>query len=243
MSNESFEQELSTLFEQRKAALKVPEVSLEEPKKQSRPENIWVKLISILSVAGGMSFGVFAVISYLLPVEEIDHQTVDYHTPITWDDISIVENDGPELKVNITPSLPPEPRVARPQPPSVKSEVAPQQLSVVADAPNVVVPEQQVVVLDVVSKPETLPKLRYKVMPKYPTEAIRDAVEGTVTLSYRLDSQGNVVDIKSLSSGVPFILTKSARRALTQWRYASGTIANAQPLTVSFEFSLPEEAK
>jgi TonB family protein len=63
-----------------------------------------------------------------------------------------------------------------------------------------------------------------KVDPAYPADALRDNVEGTVTLYAVIHTNGSVSDIKVLNSVDPR-LDEAAVKALSRWRFSPGTKA------------------
>jgi TonB family protein len=68
----------------------------------------------------------------------------------------------------------------------------------------------------------TAPVAVTAVHPAYPTELIRDRVEGTVVLYAVIHSDGSVGDVRVLH-GVDDRLDANARAALEQWRFRPGT--------------------
>jgi protein TonB len=84
-------------------------------------------------------------------------------------------------------------------------------------------------------------RLRHKVQPQYPAEAIRNRTQGTVRLHVILSTEGKVQQL-DLMSGDPG-LAKSAIEAVRQWEYAP-VFLNGQPIevetTVDVIFSLSQ---
>ena len=68
----------------------------------------------------------------------------------------------------------------------------------------------------------TAPVAIAKVDPAYPTELIRDRVEGTVTLYAIIRADGSVSEVRVLRS-VDSRLDENARIALSKWRFRPGT--------------------
>jgi protein TonB len=74
-------------------------------------------------------------------------------------------------------------------------------------------------------------------LPAYPTAAREDSLEGVVTLSVRLDAQGQVLDVQwQQRSGVP-VLDHAARDAVRQWRFQPALRAG-QPVPAVLSLSL-----
>ncbi|MGD0310776.1 MAG: TonB family protein [Acidobacteriota bacterium] len=72
-------------------------------------------------------------------------------------------------------------------------------------------------------------KLIRKIIPEYPSLALRAHVEGTVILEINVDEEGNVGDVRVLQ-GNP-LLVDEAVRAVKQWKY-SPTLLNGEPIPV-----------
>ena len=263
MNNDNFEQSLSTLFKRRKAALDVPEISLSSTQAGNKSKRLWMRLLSIFSIAGGMSFGVFAVITYLLPAEQQSQQATYHHTPVLLEDSSANTSEKPTFQVVDIPPLPPEPKSARsdlPPMPATLPEIPAVEFTLNTSKPSVVIPTQNTDSINQVSMPAILPDLVNKVMPEYPIEAVQKGLEGEVVLSYQIAESGSVENIELLSTDAPHVLVKSAKRALGQWQFAHGAQVNgkvngekvsgnkissekiyAEPIAVSFEFTLPKK--
>ena len=77
----------------------------------------------------------------------------------------------------------------------------------------------------------------HKVMPEYPKSALHEQKSGTVKLQYIISDEGKAVDITNLNKQVDRVLVRSAKKALTQWRYAKEN-SSSQILEVEFEFNL-----
>ena len=81
-----------------------------------------------------------------------------------------------------------------------------------------------------------------RIEPIYPLAAVRNALEGGVTLSYDIDTDGsvsNVAVIKSLHDG---LFDASAILALRQWRYTAPERKLINQL-VEFEFVIGSNDK
>ncbi|WP_448550295.1 TonB family protein [Thalassotalea fusca] len=242
MNNDAFEQELSTLFERRKAELAVPEITLDAAQQSPKQRSLWAKFLGVFSIAGGMSFGVFAVITYLLPAMESPKQASQPHIPVMLD-IPPAGNDEHVEKVVTTPALPPEPTTSRsdlPDAPQPQPVPTGQLVAVVPAVPELALSVNNDIAVGAMSAPPKLPNLTHKVMPNYPVDALREEIGGIVTLSYEIDEQGHITDIALLSDRSHSMLVKSAKKALQQWQYEHGNVTRAEPLTVTFEFKLPE---
>lgn len=80
-----------------------------------------------------------------------------------------------------------------------------------------------------------------KVDPAYPAEAMRDNVEGTVTLYAVIHADGTVSSIKVLNSVDPR-LDEAAARALARWQFRPGT-KNGDPVDLEAVVQIPFRKK
>lgn len=72
-------------------------------------------------------------------------------------------------------------------------------------------------------------QLVYRVKPKYPEEARKAHIKGTVRLRIVIGEDGNVKEVQSIE-GEP-VLVKAASEAVRQWRYRPTTL-NGSPVEV-----------
>ena len=63
---------------------------------------------------------------------------------------------------------------------------------------------------------------RIKFMPQYPVEAITNQIEGQVKMTFQVNKDGTVRNIKVIGSQPPQVFDKVARRAVGRWIYNSG---------------------
>jgi TonB family protein len=73
--------------------------------------------------------------------------------------------------------------------------------------------------------------------PAYPADALRDHVEGTVTLYAIIGTDGSVEGIRVLNS-LDDRLDQNAIRALSHWRFRPGT-KNGAPVAVEAVVEIP----
>jgi TonB family protein len=77
----------------------------------------------------------------------------------------------------------------------------------------------------------TTPSVTYKVQPSYTAEAKEARIQGTVTLSLVVNSQGHADDIK-VTQSLDTQLDANAVAAVSQWLFAPGT-KDGQPVDVA----------
>ena len=79
-------------------------------------------------------------------------------------------------------------------------------------------------------------KLVFKSMPKYPSEAKQDRIQGTVQLNAVIKRDGSLAELHVMNSPHS-ALTQSALAAVSQWRY-SPTHLNGEPVEVETSISV-----
>jgi periplasmic protein TonB len=77
--------------------------------------------------------------------------------------------------------------------------------------------------------------LVYDVAPKYPPEAGRARIEGTVVLMAVIGKDGTVRDVR-VESGLP-LLAQAAIEAVKQWRYRP-YLLNGQPVEIDSQITI-----
>ncbi|MBI4693445.1 MAG: energy transducer TonB [Gammaproteobacteria bacterium] len=68
----------------------------------------------------------------------------------------------------------------------------------------------------------------YRVPPGYPARALRDGIEGVVTVEFTVDAAGTVHDPKVLKAEPPGIFDEAVLRVMEQWRF-SPKIVDGRP--------------
>ena len=83
-----------------------------------------------------------------------------------------------------------------------------------------------------------------RIDPKYPPQAARDGKEGWVRLSFTINEQGGVEDIKVTDADPKRIFDREARRALSKWKYKpkieEGKAVRQLGQTVQLDFKLEQ---
>jgi TonB family protein len=87
----------------------------------------------------------------------------------------------------------------------------------------------------------TAPVATLKVDPAYPAEALRDHIEGTVTLFAIIHADGTVGEVRVLQ-GVDQRLDENARVALSRWRFRPGT-KNGAAVELEAVVKIPFQAR
>lgn len=214
MSGDNFDKEIADLYQQRKDQLIVPKLDVQQEviKNSYSP----FKLLSIFLVGGMASFGIMAIISHLSsPLKKINEMNRSaYSTDLII--ISPKVTDKTPI-VPLTP-LPPKPEYKAPiVNPNIAPEKHPTNTNLNPDFQ--VIGPVTVVSLPQITEPIMAIAPTYKVLPKFSHHPTKSNQVGEVKLSYHIDINGNVNNIKIVSSNVNRDLQRSAKKALSQWRY------------------------
>lgn len=227
MTDDEFDKELSNLYQQRKAEIIAPNVDI--PLDNGKVKYSPLTLLALFLVACSASFGIMAIISHFAK-EPVTPPKSNFTLHITeLKEVPTLKNVDPT--VIPTKPLPPKPVYKSPMTQTERElEKSQQQQAIQIDIDGNITPQQ--LNLPQLSKPLAI-KPTYKVMPKYSNN---DAQEGKVDLSYNVDESGKVINIKVLDSTVNRGLQRSAKNALSKWRYqSSAPIEDA--LKIRFEFT------
>lgn len=236
MSEDNIDNELARLYQQRKANVEAPQIDLASRQVKPQPASKIARVLMLSCFGGVASFGVFALMTHFIKPTKTTHQVsiTPHHDVVT---VEIEHTDLDENTIAV-PSLPPKP--AKPLPPEI--EARPINLPESNDqpvGPNVELNVQRHYVVNV---PQLKEPTNYnvqptiKVMPSYRIVDPNKFSPGAVKLSYTIDGQGHVNDIKIVESTVSRELRVSARKALKKWRYAKSA-ASPNVHHVIFEFS------
>lgn len=215
MNDEQFDKELSTLYQQRKSQIVAPNIALASL--SNRRKYSAVKLLSIFTMGGIVSFGIMAIITHLAkkPEEQQQMFTSQHQVKILEDIEKVVD----EKVIVIKPKLPPKPKT-----PVLSSDLellvpVKQEVST-SSVEKVELNAVQIVKLPHFKEPVFLLKPIHKVMPKYSQKTSQEQESGAIRLRYEIDIKGRVNNIEVVSSDVSRELRRSAKKALAKWKYA-----------------------
>lgn len=236
MTGKDFDKEISELYQQRKAQVVAPTIDLQQQPLVSNYHP--TKLLSLFVAGGIASFGVMAIISHLsTPPSEVTITKVT-EQPIKLIDLPPQEAD--EKQVLVAKSLPTKPesnlaKLAHGTELQVTQNNE-QSMSEVINVEALITP----VSLPTLTAPKVTLEPTYKVLPEYSLSARKAQQTGEVVLRYQIDSAGKVTNITLISSDVSRELQRSAKKALTQWRYKpSNSLPGEQ--VVTFQFTIEEK--
>lgn len=231
MTSERFDKELADLYQQRKQQVIEPEIDFQQNKLHLKYSP--VKLLSIFLVAGSASFGIMAIISHLSPTPiNISNDTLVGHTAEL---IEIIETEKNQEKTTIIQTLPKKPEASYP---SRKESLLPANHHNTKAEINIIDSVTvKMISLPLLSKPMPMIEPTHKVLPKYPHGSEN---EGQVEFSYNIDDSGKVSNIEMIASNADKPLERSAKKALSKWRY-DPTFKVDNKMTVRFVFSKPKD--
>lgn len=222
MSNEEFDkvldEQLSSLYQQRKAQINVPEVNIAKHQGVDKKAFSFSRLTSVPLAAGGASFAIFAVITHFATKTPNSTYVVRTSPPISVEKLPPVskQSSKKETYAVAVPPLPPQPKTISKPINTVKVDRNESQVS-----KGITLPQNYIQGLDVppIKEPELALKPVFKVLPKYFIDAKDKSFSGEVKLSYQINKNGSTSNIQVISSNVDRELKKSAKKALAQWQY------------------------
>jgi len=214
MSSDNFDNEMSKLYQQRKAQVIAPHINLEAPSKNNRLSSI--SLLGIFSAAGIASFGIMAIISHLSnsPADKVPL----YNSLHKVDIAKITPVEEQEKVIAIPQPLPPKPVIKQPK---ITDRLnANKQMNDKVIEPEILASAQvQRVIVPQLKEPELALKPIYKVLPKYSLSSLHLIQSGEIQLKYQITPAGAVKNISVVKSSVSRKLQQSAKKALAQWQY------------------------
>ncbi len=235
MSADNFDNELSSLYQQRKQQIQAPVIEvMNETKPVKENRSAW-HIIALLITGGAASFGIMAVITHFAkpPVHGASNQYQQYSVRV----VEVIEVKPEEATL---------PSIKQPLPPKPESLPPKHTENSLVHQDTIALATTGLSVNKTLSDMVNVPKINqlaiavvptHKVMPEYPKSALYSRKSGTIKLQYRISDEGRVVDIIGLNTHGNRLLERSAKQALMQWRYppASGS---EQRLEIEFEFDI-----
>ncbi len=235
MSDDKFDKELSSLYQQRKKQLQAPIVNVAsetQPIKSTR--SIW-HIMALLITGGAASFGIMAVITHFAkpPVHGVSNQYKQHSVRV----LEVIEVKSEEATLPpIKQPLPPKPEILPPKY-IENSRVHQDTIALATTGLSVNKTLSDMVNVPKINQPAITIVPTHRVMPEYPKSALYSRKSGTVKLQYRISDEGKVIDVIGLNKHGNRLLERSAKQALLQWRYppASG---GSKLLEIEFEFDI-----
>lgn len=236
MTGSNFDKDITELYQQRKAKVIAPSIVF--PKDSLFTKYHPAKLLSLVVAGGLASFGVMAIISHL--ARPNNNVTTVTTLPQQVELIKIAPAKPDENPAVAVKPLPPKPYSKAP---NIQQEIQTQVMTIDENpVPNSVNLNSlvSVVVLPELSQPEMAIEPTHKVLPEYSLSARQANQTGEITLSYHIDTTGNIENITIVATNVSRTLQRSAKKALAQWRYPPNKQLSGQHQVV-FKFALAEQ--
>lgn len=198
------------------------------------------KLLSIFTMAGMITFGLFVFMAYLISSNHVE--ITQGPPPVIVDVVQIPEEDKPEKYVRKL-FQPPEP------PPMMETTRVTPQVADVSSEFSYKQPEMNLTtnMTDTVTmngQPNQDARPIVRVNPKYPLDALRKGVQGWVKLAFDISEVGEVINVKVLDSEPKRIFDKAAKQALRKWKYRAKSIDGKQVqqhnFTVLLDFNMEQ---
>jgi protein TonB len=200
------------------------------------------KLISYISLAVIITFGLFAFMASLISSDSVNIATP---LPPVFIEVAQVPEDSKVKiidKVRLAPPEPPKPMPKNVVTPEVTNDVLglryqPTAISLTSKGTNFKQYEGM-------NNNEARPIVR--VNPKYPMDAMRKGTEGWVKLAFDINKVGKVVNISIIDSQPKRIFDNAARQALRKWKYQAksvdGQAVFQKDRSVQLDFSLEQQS-
>ncbi|WP_426359456.1 TonB family protein [Pseudocolwellia sp. HL-MZ19] len=238
---DQFDKDIDALYSQRKNTIHAPKINFTE--KPIKPKLRMKEMFSILTLGGVASFGIFAVINHFayLP-DQATKQDVTAMVFVDTIELERFDKDNQAINMKREHKALKEKQILEQQPErsfdlNAAIQVKPQpakaitldssKVSKIALIPNAL--EHEVI------------QPTFKVMPSL-NRVLTTHQGGRVKLAYNITKEGKVKNIKIIQSNVPRDLEKSAKKALSQWRYPQPTVKEGnqqanEELQVEFKFN------
>lgn len=230
MNQDKFDQELSQLYQHRKAQVKAPEVALDYRQERSRK---WSNRFTILSIAGVSSFAVMAIIANLVPRQvNVAEAPKQQEVEVIIADVELANKPDADVSV---PKSNPLPKYEKPEHP-IKASVEkwqPEKPVVLNNEHEMPLERKHLVVT--IPEPQISPT--FKVMPD--SRKLAGEV-GEITFSYQINREGKVFNVEIEETNLSRKGQRVVRRAFKKWRFEP-EVNNEQKRSIKFDISGPSK--
>jgi len=232
--SEQLDHVIDALYAQRKNSTQAPRIVLAEKKpKYTFKMN---ELFSILALGSVASFGILAVMNHFSHLPSHPSEQISA-AMIFVDTIDVKDIDKDNQPINMKP---PKREVKEIKPlgeQPVRTFVLHTEIEVKPEAAKAItLDSNQAITMALVPSAlqDKVPQPTFKVMPVL-NSVLGPHKAGSVKLAYKLSAEGKVKNITIMQSNVHKDLEKSAKKALSQWRYPKQLSLN-EDLQVEFQF-------
>ncbi|MCJ8318463.1 MAG: energy transducer TonB [Colwellia sp.] len=220
MSSPLTDKEISELYQQRKNQISAPSINIDalirpKVKKKSFSQKFFV----VLSISSFASFSILALINQLRQPVEVHSQKSEISLQREVKLVAITNDEKSPLA--LPPLIEKIPALAQAaNKPKVGNTTALTHIEAMPSAANLInqINNQNIEINTQISTDTLNLVLIKKVQPKYPVKAQQLKLQGLVKLSYQVNSLGNVINI-TVEKTTNKAFTKSALKALNQWKY------------------------
>jgi protein TonB len=231
MSRENIDEILDDLYQQRKKGLTTPNIESKRlfkanklnndmdyyPEKSQKSIFKVTKFTTIISVTFVTSFSIFALINQL---QHTDNKNINNNDITIHRDIELKTEKKPVPKKDVVEKITlPKTPVKNDLPITSMKPITspPSSIEITPVIPQVVINFDSIIPKIAPTKLELV--LIKKVLPQYPIKAKKERLSGVVKLSYWVNHDGEVDDIKIIATTNSHIFNKAAIKALKQWQY------------------------
>jgi protein TonB len=200
------------------------------------------KLISYISLAVIITFGLFAFMASLISNDSVN--ITPPLPPVLVEVAQIPEDSKVKFieKVKLEPPTPPEPMPKN----MVKIDVASETPSLTYQSAPVTLTDTGTTLKQHEGMNDREARPIVRVNPKYPVDAMRKGTEGWVKLAFDINEVGKVVNISVIDAQPKRIFNKAARQALRKWKYQAksvdGQAVYQKDRTVQLDFSMEQQS-
>ncbi len=234
MSRDNFDNDLSSLYQQRKSQFVAPKIHFTANKRPAKYSLI--KLLCFGLLGGGMSFTIMAIISHLADAPPSKAQTRAEKPTVT--ELEMAQHKASTDSLPVLLPLPPKPEktIITSSKAGREEPFEDYQLKPSVSEPPPITVEVKAVSVPSLNKPSKQLNAIYKVLPEYPAHSQITKKTGQVTLRYQVNIDGSVNNIKIISSNLDRDLQRLAKKALQQWRFEP-IVSRSTTREVMFKFT------
>lgn len=200
------------------------------------------RILTITSIAGATTFGLFAFMAFLVNNDQV--VPAEAEPTIVVEFAQIPDERPAEVRKPFQNNPPPAPK------PMPRTFEAPTETSVDGEFdygnPVVQIASAGPSLTMGGGSRDSDARPVVRINPKYPTGAARDGVEGWVKLRFDINEIGGVTNIEVIDAEPKRVFNKAARQALRKWKYRAksedGKTMVQKGLTVQLDFNMNQQS-